>query len=127
MDAPLCTATRLADDGVLVVMIAIGEIREPATAYDLRNEMLALVKEAKCRHLVIDARNLIFIGSVGFLAFLGVRRELKGRIVLCHLSDAIRDSFAVCRLIPTGDDRVAPFETADTLDEALRGFSASAV
>src|SRR5437870_3650305 len=101
----------------------VGEIREPAVAYDLRNEMLALVKEAKCQDLVIDARNLISIGSVGFLSFLGVRRELKGRIVLCNLSDAIYQSFAVCRLVPVGDDSVAPFEAAETLEEALARFS----
>jgi anti-anti-sigma factor len=125
MTDSLCSATRLADDSVLVATIAIGEIREPATAYDLRNEMLALVRDAKCEHLIIDARNLIFISSVGFLAFLGVRRELKGRIVLCNLNDTIRESFAVCRLIPTGGDRIAPFEAADTLDEAIAMVSAA--
>lgn len=126
MNAPLCTATRLADEAVLVVTISVGEIREPAVAYDLRNEILALLREAKCRHLIIDARNLVFLSSVGFLTFLGVRRETAGRIVLCNLADAIRESFAVCRLIPTGDDRVTPFEVADTLEAAISQLSAPA-
>jgi anti-anti-sigma factor len=111
---------------VLVATIMVGEIREPAVAYDLRNEILALVKEAKCQDLVIDARNLIFVSSVGFLTFLGVRRELKGRIVLCNLADTIYQSFAVCRLIPVGDDSIAPFEAAATLEEALVKFSPGA-
>jgi anti-anti-sigma regulatory factor len=126
MNTPLCTATRLADDSILVATIAVGELREPAVAYDLRSEMLSLVKEAGTQHLVIDARNLILIGSVGFLAFLGVRRELKGRIVLCNLTEPIRDSFAVCRLIPGAGGGSAPFEVANTLPEALEAFASSA-
>lgn len=126
MNDSLCIATRLADDAVLVVTINLGEVREPAVAYDLRNEMLALLKDSKCRHLVIDARNLVFIGSVGFLTFLGVRREVTGRIILCNLDDAIRESFAVCRLIPTGDDRISPFEVAQTPEEAIARLSAAA-
>jgi anti-anti-sigma regulatory factor len=122
MNAPLCTATRLADDGVLVATIGVGEIREPAVAYDLRNEMLALVEEAGTQHLIIDARNLASIGSVGFLSFLGVRREIKGRIVLCNLAQTIYQSFAVCRLIPLNDDGIAPFEVARTLEEAIARF-----
>lgn len=124
MNAPICTATRLADDAILVATIAVGEIREPADAYDLRNEMLALVREAGSRHLIIDARNLMAIGSVGFLSFLGVRREIKGRIVLCNLGPAIYQSFAVCRLIPLNDDGIAPFEVAATLDEAIAALIA---
>jgi anti-anti-sigma regulatory factor len=119
MNAPLCTATRLADDAILVVTIAVGEIREPATAYDLRNEMLSLVKDAGTQDLIIDARNLVAIGSVGFLSFLGVRREVKGRIVLCHLAPTVHQSFAVCRLIPLRDDTIAPFEMAETVEDAV--------
>jgi anti-anti-sigma regulatory factor len=119
MNAPLCTATRLADDGVLVATIGVGEIREPAVAYDLRNEMLTFVREAGTEHLIIDARNLLAITSVGFLSFLGVRREVKGRIVLCNLTPTLYQSFAVCRLIPLNDDSIAPFEVAGTLEEAI--------
>jgi anti-anti-sigma regulatory factor len=123
MNAPLCTATRIAEDGVLVATIGVGEIREPAVAYDLRNEMLALAREAGTEHLIIDARNLVAIGSVGFLSFLGMRREIKGRIVLCNLVPTVHQSFAVCRLIPLNDDSIAPFEVAPTLDEAIALFA----
>lgn len=125
MESSLCTASRMVDDGVLVATIGIGEIREPDVAYDLRNELLNLVKSAKTEHLIIDARNLVSIGSVGFLAFLGVRRELAGRIVLCHVSPPLQESFAVCRLIPSGDRRDTPFEIADSLESAIGLFSAS--
>jgi anti-anti-sigma regulatory factor len=125
MASPLCTASRLVDDGVLVATVTIGEIREPDVAYDLRNELLNLVKSAKTEHLIIDARNMLSIGSVGFLAFLGVRRELKGRIVLCHLSPQLQESFAVCRLIPSGDRRDTPFEMADSLESAVGMFAAN--
>jgi anti-anti-sigma factor len=124
MEPSYCAAVRMVDEGVLVVAIGVGEIREPTMAYDLRNEMLSLVKSSAAEHLVIDAHNLIFMGSVGFLAFLGLRREFSGRIILCNLAKPVRDSFALCRLIQDKSNHQAPFEAAGTLDDALKLFSA---
>ena len=122
MGSPYCSAKRLVDEGVLVATIEVGEIREPSTAYDVRNELLDLIKEAEIQHLIIDAHNLIFVGSVGFLAFLGVRREFAGRIVLCNLSPTTYESFSVCRLISPAPGTSAPFEVADSLEAALSMF-----
>ena len=47
------------------------------------------------------------------------RQLLDGRIILCNLSAPIREMFAVCRLVPTESNRVAPFEVAVTRDDAL--------
>jgi anti-anti-sigma factor len=119
MAESLCTGSRIVDENVLVATINVGEIREPSVAYDLRNQMLALVRDSGVRNLVIDCRNLGFMGSIGFLSFLGVRRELPGRIVLCHLSPLLRETFDICRLIRDSRDGDAPFEAAEKLDDAL--------
>ena len=109
-------------DGVLTVLVLLGEIRDSHTAYAFRDEVIAEMKQATTRDVIFDLSRVRFIGSVGFLAFLGVRRQLSGgRIVLCHMSDSIREVFQVCRLIANSDKGAkAPFEEAETLHDARR-------
>src|SRR5262245_8212998 len=108
----------------LVVTVLLDQLREAKTAYELRDEMIGQINQAQPRGIVVDLVNVTFIGSIGFLAFLGVRRHLSGgRIVLCNLSDPIREMFSVCRLIATDSNKAAPFETAGTIDEALARLS----
>lgn len=107
-------------EGVLAVTIIPRQVREATLAYLLRDEILALVVSSQTQDLILDVRNVEFMGSVGFLAFLAVRRHLKtGRIVICNLSPTLREMFAVCKLISPGGDKGAPFETEATLEAAL--------
>jgi anti-anti-sigma factor len=105
---------------VLVVTVVPPQIRDAAIAYGLRDEIISLLDALPTRDLVLDVANTQFIGSIGFLAFLGVRRRLEGgRIILCNLSAPVRDMFAVCKLIATDPAKDAPFETAETVEAAL--------
>ena len=116
----LPNATGAMNGGCLVVTVLPQQVRETAIAYSLRDEIVALVDSSQTRDLVLDAGNLQFIGSIGFLAFLGVRRHLSdGRIILCNLSFAVREMFAVCRLISTDGAKTAPFEVAATVEAAV--------
>jgi len=116
----LPNATGALNGGCLVVTVMPQQVRETAIAYSLRDEIVALVDSSQTRDLVLDAGNLQFIGSIGFLAFLGVRRHLgDGRIILCNLSFAVREMFAVCRLISTDGAKAAPFEVAATVEAAV--------
>ena len=111
-------------DDVLVITILAKQIRDPKTSCALRDEILALVGSAEMSGLVIDLQRVTFIGSIGLLAFLGVRRHLEaGRIVLCNLADPIRRMFEVCRLVAVDSSMTAPFEVADSLKAALAGLS----
>jgi len=108
----------------LVVTIHEPHLREAATAYRIRDEINTLIDAQKPRNVVLDLARVTFVGSVGFLAFLGVRRHLgPGRIVLANLSDSTREIFAICRLIPTETNQSAPFEVAATVEEALSRLS----
>ena len=118
IDPPLCSAARFVDDGVLVATLELPEIRETAVAHALRDELIALVGSAHTQHLVIDARNVVLMASAGFLAFLGVRRRLEGRIVLCHLAPQVRETFEICRML-SSDSVAAPFEATETVEQAL--------
>jgi anti-anti-sigma factor len=124
MTQPACSAAGELQNGNLVVTIHESQLREAATAYRLRDEINALIDAQKPQNIVLDLASVKFIGSVGFLAFLGVRRHLgPGRIVLANLSDSTREIFAICRLIPTETNQSAPFEVATTVDEALSRLS----
>jgi len=110
---------------VLTVSILLDQVRDAKVAHDFRDDIIALINREQPKGIVIDLAKVKFIGSVGLLAFLGVRRQLSGgRIVLCNLSDPIREMFSVCRLIATDTKTAPPFETANTTAEALAQLSA---
>jgi anti-anti-sigma factor len=119
-----CASACPLENGNLAITVAEPQIREAQTAYGLRDEMNALIDQHKPGNIVLDLANVNYIGSIGFLAFLSVRRKLGGgRIVLCNVSSPVRDMFAVCRLIPTESAATAPFEIASSLEESVSRLS----
>jgi anti-anti-sigma factor len=105
---------------VLAIEILAEQIRDDNTSYALRDEMVALVDQAKPDHIVLDFQRVNFVGCIGFLAFLSLRRSLKdGRIVICNFSDSIRKLFEICRLISKDPSAASPFLVEDSLDAAL--------
>jgi anti-anti-sigma factor len=104
----------------LVITILVEEIRDADTSYGLRDEMLSLIDPATTSRVVIDFGDVTFVGSVGFLAFLALRRRLKNeQIVICNLADSVRLVFEICRLISNKPSSSSPFEVADSLEAAL--------
>ncbi len=115
-------------NSVLVLTVSPKEVSDPEVSYALRDEMTSRIDASGCRNVVIDLLAVDFIGSVGLLALLGVRRRLNesdGRVVLCNISELIRQMLAACRLISTDGSQPAVFETATTLDEALSRLAAA--
>ena len=111
---------------VLLVTVQLTEIRDTKTAYDFRDAVIAQLERQPAVHVVFDCAAVKFIGSVGFLAFLGVRRKQPtGRIVLCNLGPQIREMFEICRLLARDElDTAAPFEGVETLETALTTLGA---
>lgn len=120
-DRPTHFALTQMHDGILVANILLPEISDTETAYAFRDEIIAYLGKHPVSHIVFNTGQVKFIGSVGFLAFLGVRRQLpKGRIVICNMAQGIREMFEVCRLISQqGATKAGPFEAANTLTDAL--------
>ena len=124
MDDSTSLATATVENNNLVVSVLAEQVREATIAYQLRDEISRLIEQSKPANIALDLAKVRLIGSVGFLAFLGVRRHLGGgRIILYGLSDPIRDMFAVCRLIPTAANATAPFELAASKEESLARLS----
>jgi anti-anti-sigma factor len=117
-------ATSDVRDDVAVVAIHLDHIRDADTAYALRDRILAVIDEAGTQKVILDLTQVTFLGSVGFLAFLAVRRHLQtGRIVIANCSEPIYRAFEICRLVSRTDQK-APFEAADSIDEALELLAA---
>lgn len=107
-------------NGVAVITITAPQLRDARLVAELRDELLAIVSETNPRQLVFDLSEVTFIGSVGFLAFLSVRRAIDGgRIVLCQLSQPVREVFALCQLISSDPAKKGPFEVADSATDAM--------
>lgn len=112
-------------DGITIIAVTADQIREADQAYGLRDEILAILNASNPSSLVLDLRELTFVGSIGFLAFLGVKRHLAGgRIVICNMSGPVHDMFAVCQLISSDPAKQAPFEAAESLDAAVAKLTA---
>ena len=109
---------------VLVITILVEKVRDAETAHALRDEISSLMDSAKASHVVIDLQRVTFMGSVGFLVFLALRRRVEvGQIVICNISPPVRDMFELCRLISTDPSIAAAFEAEDSLEAALARFS----
>jgi anti-anti-sigma factor len=106
-------------DGVLTVDILVDQIRDPDQSYAVRDQVIALVDQWSPSHMVLDFSQVRFMGSVGMLALLGIRRSLPGgRIVVCNLSDVLRQMLTMCRLISNEALSASPFEVASTKEAA---------
>ncbi len=111
-------------NGVLVLKIGVSELRTPEVSYAVRDALTEAARD-KASQLVLDLDAVSFVGSVGMLAFLGLRR-LSGldRVVLCNVSDNIRELFLVCKLLSNDPTQVAPFEYAREVDDAVEKLRA---
>lgn len=104
----------------LVAKIGTTELRDTEAIQNLKEDLLTAVCRAKPRNVVLDLGQVTFIGSVGFLVFLRVRREPGvERILLCNLGEQVRGAFLICRLISDANHPAAPFEEAPTVAAAL--------
>ncbi len=105
---------------VLVVEVLVDQIRDPETSYALRDEILSLMKAGEIRHVVIDLAHVKFLGSVGLLAFLAVRRQLEdGSIILCNVAEGIQSMLEICMLASKDPAKMAPFQVEASVEEAV--------
>ena len=110
--------------GVLVMKVLPTELRETEVCYAIRDQMIAAIDPTQTRNAILDLQNVTFVGSIGLLGFLGMRRQLpKSRIIICNLADVIREMFLLCRLISPDNATDAPFEVQTTLQDALACFA----
>jgi anti-anti-sigma factor len=120
VNEPDSTIACSVEGATLISTVLIRELRDSEAVQRLKDELLAAVTLAKPRNVVVDLSQVQFVGSVGFLVFLRVRREPGvGRIVLSGMNENVRGAFLICQLISDNRDKSAPFEEAPNVRDAL--------
>jgi anti-anti-sigma factor len=104
----------------LIIKILAPQMRDFAKVIQIKEAIITAVREMVPKTVILDLSRLNFVSSVGFLAFLAIRREpTVENIVLCDLDANVHKVFSICRLIPDGVDTSAPLQLADTVDAAI--------
>lgn len=111
------------EQGVLVMMVELNEVKDYMVAEELRYELVHAVQRSISRKYVLDLRNMTFMTSLACVSFIGLKhavREVQGRLILCNMSDFIRKIFGAKRLLtPSQSTGSVAFEEAATLQEAI--------
>jgi anti-anti-sigma factor len=104
---------------VLTLKVEVPELRDPELAYAVRDELVDIVADEGVKNLVVDLADVTYMGSVGLLALLSVRRlAFVERIVICNVNDPLRGIVLTSRLAGPTADRTKPFELASDLEQA---------
>ena len=107
------------EDGVVIATLLVPMIRESEIIETLKRNMLQAIDTSEARSVIINFKEVRFMASSAFLAFLAVRRRMGGgRVVFCEISPEITEILTLCRLSPSSNVSSAPFEVALSLKEA---------
>ncbi len=107
-------------ESALVVTVISEQLRDFAVVQELRDRVLDAIKQSDAKNVVMDLSRVRQIGSVAFLAFLAIRRQAGiDRIILCNLNEYVQELFRMCKLIASSNGKAAPFEQAETVQQAL--------
>lgn len=110
----------------IVITVLETHLRDQERVQRIREALIEAIGSGPFKNAIIDMVRVQFIGSIGFLAFLAVRR-VPGiqNVVLCNLSDNLKELFTICKLIPTAGASSAPFMVADSVESALTKLNES--
>jgi anti-anti-sigma factor len=117
------------EQGVLVLTFTDPQIRGDDMAEEVRDELLATVREAGVDRVVLDLGRVTYISSVAFRPLLQLHAALKdrhGRIILCNLHEAVREVLHLTRLVSTGQSARSPFEEQPDVAAAVASLAAPA-
>ena len=107
---------------ILVLRLTGPSIQGDTMADELRDELLGIYLAAHGLHVVLDFQSVTFLSSAGFRPLLRLNRHVReqgGRLVLCGLSPAVQEIFAVTRLISTSKAGPATFEVQADIPAAV--------
>lgn len=111
------------EQGVLLITLATPELQSEELADAVREELHRALDAHHARRVVLDFKNVRFLGSAGFRPLISVYRRLQdagGRLLLCNLSHEVAQAFLVTRLISTTRTATAPFEMVSDPATAVR-------
>jgi anti-anti-sigma factor len=128
MTAPGTALLEASLDGDVLVFTALRpqfEGEEVATA--LKEELLGGLARHKASKVVLDLTGVRYLTSVVFWPLLVLRKQLHlqgGRLLLCGLTETVRDIFTTTRMVSGPGTFDAPFEVKEDRAQALAQLGA---
>lgn len=122
---PILEATL--DQGVLVLTILRRQIEGEEIASGLKDELLAHADQHRARWVVLDLKNTRYVSSIAFWPLLRLRKHLaeqQGRLVICGLTGAVEEVFAMTKMVSSAGVPNAPFEVAANREAAITRLTA---
>jgi anti-anti-sigma factor len=107
---------------LVVLKVTETQVKGDALSDALRDEFLAAVTQVGAVFAVIDLQYVSFFASTGIRPLLSLNRYLRergGRLILCNLTDNVREVFEVTRLISTSGSTPVTFEVAADVPTAV--------
>jgi anti-anti-sigma factor len=110
-------------DGIAILKVTTKRISEYEAAGELRKELIDAFDKEGVSQAIVDMADLETMSSVGYGPFVSLRLHVTnagGRVVLCNLSEFINQVFTTARLLINPGSTGSRFESADTLEDAIR-------
>ncbi len=108
-------------DSTLVVTLHESHLRDALIVQQVKESILAQLKDGSVQNVVLNLGNVEFVGSIAFLAFLGIRRyPTVDKILLSNLRANVREVFVMCRLLAGANNPAAPFTEVESVADALK-------
>ena len=110
----------------LVLTVELKQIRDYDLAEAMGKEFTAATGHEQAVNVVVDMGSVKFLSSVAYGPFITLRahvRESGGRLILCNLSEPLKDMFETTHLLINPHSPDSLFEYAETLDDAIQMLS----
>ena len=112
------------EGNVVVIEIVAKELRGHDITSQLRKQLVDIVTQESPWSIVLDIHQVRFLGSLGVLALLTVRRESPdARIMIVNASEQVVKLLTTCRLIASDGIDFAPFELGDDVATAVASLN----
>ncbi|HAY81223.1 MAG TPA: hypothetical protein DCY79_15570 [Planctomycetaceae bacterium] len=112
------------EGNVVVIEIVAKELRGHDITSQLRKQLVDIVTQESPWSIVLDIHQVRFLGSLGVLALLTVRREAPdARIMIVNASEQVVKLLTTCRLIESSGIDFAPFELGDDVATAVAALN----
>jgi anti-anti-sigma regulatory factor len=113
MSNPAAIAVSELNGSQLTVKVLTQQLRDHHSVQGLRSVIDQGLKGASVTDLILDLHDVKMIGSVAFLAMLGVRRDHHlDHFFVSGMSQGVKEVFTICKMLRTPANPEGIFEEA---------------
>lgn len=110
------------EQGILILEVSPARLSEEAVVFELRDEMVAAIRQSESNDVIIDVHNVDYLTSIALLPFVSIRSAAEqrgGRVVLCQPAGIVVDVLAVSQLIVESRGSARHFRMAESIESAI--------